>query len=231
MQLQAILWDFDGTIVDNEELHFRSWQQSLAPYGIDHTYEEFRRSFGRRNGEIIPELLGEASTPELVERIAHEKERTYRALLQQEGLPILPGVESWLERFQARGLHQAIASSGPMANIVAMVQTLQIGDYFNSILSGARLPRGKPDPAIFLQAAAALGIAPHACLVIEDSLAGIAAARRADMVSVAVGKVIHTPALHERLEATPGRQVIFVESLLDLSWVQLEVEEDSVRSA
>jgi beta-phosphoglucomutase family hydrolase len=221
--MRAIIWDLDGTIADTEELHFHSWRQVLAAYGINHTYADFMQGFGRRNAEIIPELVGDAATPEIVETIAQDKEITYRTLLRQSNLGILPGVATWLERFQQVGLQQAIASSGPMANIVATVETLHIGDHFDSLISGARLPKGKPDPTIFLLAAAALGVMPEHCIVIEDSLPGIEAARQAGMFSVAVGKVIHTSAFHERIAAVPGRPCTPVDSLEQLRWEAINI--------
>jgi beta-phosphoglucomutase family hydrolase len=222
MTLHAILWDLDGTLADTEELHFQSWRNTLTRYGIDYTFDLFITSFGRTNAEILPELLGPASTPAHIETISLEKEANYRELLRQSALQALPGVHTWLSDFRQAGVQQAIGSSGPMANIVASIEALRIGDYFNSIISGARLPKGKPDPAIFLLAAAALGVQPEQCVVIEDSVAGIEAARRAGMRSVAVGKVIHSPRLHERLAAVAGQDCILVESLEALRWEHLE---------
>lgn len=221
MTLHAILWDLDGTLADTEELHFESWRNTLIHYGIDYTFELFIASFGRTNAEILPELLGSSSTSTQVETISLQKEANYRDLLRQSALQALPGVHQWLSDFRQAGLQQAIGSSGPMANIVASIEALRIGDYFNSIISGARLPKGKPDPMIFLLAASALGVQPEHCLVIEDSVAGIEAARRAGMRSVAVGKVIHTSRLHERLVTVTGQNCILVESLETLTWEQL----------
>jgi beta-phosphoglucomutase-like phosphatase (HAD superfamily) len=79
-----------------------------------------------------------------------------------------------------------VASSGPMANIVAVIGSLGVADYFDAMLSGAFLPRSKPDPAIFVQAAATVGASPHECLVIEDAVVGIEAAHRAGMRCLAV---------------------------------------------
>jgi len=80
-----------------------------------------------------------------------------------------------------RGYRQAIASSGEMANIVAVIVALDISNYFEALLAGAFLPRSKPDPAIFIQAAAALGATPAESLVIEDGIVGVEAAKRAGM--------------------------------------------------
>jgi HAD superfamily hydrolase (TIGR01509 family) len=222
MTLQAILWDLDGTLADTEALHYGAWRGTLATYGLDYTHEDFRRSFGRTNAEIIPELLGERSTAELVARIANEKEAAFRQQLRQEGMRTLAGVDAWLAEFRRRGLRQALASSGPMVNIIAILDTLGMGDFLDSVISGARLPKGKPDPTIFLLAAASVGARPDQCLVIEDSLAGVEAARRAAMRCVAVGSVIHNTALHDLLATIPGPLTTLVEQLTALTWETIE---------
>jgi HAD superfamily hydrolase (TIGR01509 family) len=222
MTLQAILWDLDGTLADTEALHYGAWRGTLTSYGHDHSYEDFRRSFGRTNAEIIPELLGERATAELIARIADEKEAAFRQQLRQEGMRTLAGVDAWLAEFRRRGLRQALASSGPMINIIAILDTLGIGDFLDSVISGARLPKGKPDPTIFLRAATAVDARPDECLVIEDSLAGVEAARRAAMRCVAVGSVIHNPALHDLMATLPGPPIILVDQLTDLTWEMIE---------
>lgn len=216
MTIHAILWDLDGTLADTELGHYAAWRATLADYGIEHTYEQFMAGFGRTNAEILPGILGEAATSERIHEIGEKKEANFRRYLAEQPSALLPGVADWLARFQQAGLRQAIASSGPMINIVAMIHALGVSDYFQSIVSGARLPKGKPDPAIFLLAAASLGTAPEQCLVIEDSLAGITAARRAGMQSVAVGKIVHDPALHEVLMTITAPPTILVETLAEL---------------
>lgn len=220
--INAILWDLDGTLADTEALHYRSWRAALARHAIDYTYEQFLQGFGRPNGAILPGLLGPRATPDLVEAVSVEKEADFRRILRQDGVQMLAGVASWLEAFRRRGLRQAIASSGAMINIVATLEALDVGDHFDSVISGARLPQGKPDPAIFRLAAASLGVAPEHCLVIEDSLAGVEAARRAGMRCAAVGSVMRNPALHQRLEAIPGPPVLMVAELTELTWELLE---------
>ncbi|CAN5836881.1 beta-phosphoglucomutase [soil metagenome] len=219
--MQVVLWDLDGTLADTEAVHFAAWQATMTALQVDYSYTKFTESFGRSNREILPTLLGQHATPDQIEAASQQKEYLYRELLRQQGLQLLPGVLDWLVRFQAAGLRQVISSSGPMANIVASVEVLDIGDFFASLMSGARLPEGKPHPEIFLNSAAAVGVPPTTCLVIEDSLAGIVAARRADMVSVAVGKVIQTPDFQRMLTTQAGPTCLPIESLEQLSWEQI----------
>jgi HAD superfamily hydrolase (TIGR01509 family) len=181
----AILWDMDGVIADTGEAHFMAWQILYRERGETITHEEFARTFGMSNLPILRAWLGDDQPLERLQAVSKRKEKLFRELAHDH-THILPGVIAWLERGRARGYRQAVASSGPMANVVTLVSALDIADYFDALVSGAGLPRSKPDPAVFLQAAAALGAQPTDCLVIEDSLMGIEAAKAAGMRCIAV---------------------------------------------
>lgn len=184
----AILWDLDGTIADTTDLHFHSWRQTLAAEGEDVDWDWFIRGFGRSNADILPDLFGPDLAVERMQRISDAKEAAFRALARQQGLNTLPGVDSWLARFHAAGFPQTISSSAPMANILVMLDALEIGDLFWALITGFPLPKGKPDPDIFLRSAAAVDLPPTRCVVIEDSIHGVEGAIRAGMACVAVGQ-------------------------------------------
>lgn len=219
--MRAILWDMDGTLADTEEIHFRAWQQALAEYDAAYSYSAFLADFGRNNSEILRDLFGAAATPDLIKRISRRKEEIFRSLLPGSSLHLMPGVDLWLERFQVAGVRQVVSSSGTMANISALVATLGIGDYFMSLMSGYSLPRGKPHPAIFLNSSAAVGATPAECIVIEDSLAGIEAARRAGMGCIAVGKIAGSSQLQRLLMAVDGEPCLSALTLEGMAWEQL----------
>ena len=181
----AILWDMDGVIADTAEAHYAAWQALMAECGASVTRAQFEASFGMHNPPILREWLGPEVPDAEIVRLGRRKEVLYRANVAGS-VRMLPGVGAWLERGRARGYRQAVASSGEMANIVAILGELGIGNYFEALLAGAFLPRSKPDPAIFLQAAAALGATPAESLVIEDGIVGVEAARSAGMRCIAV---------------------------------------------
>lgn len=194
MTIKAVLWDLDGTIADSAALHYRAWQAIMDRYAIFYTYQMFIDDFGRNNAEILTKHFDPADIATM-ERVSIEKEVDFRSLLTPGVLQLLPGVMAWLAHFRQQGVVQVIGSSAPMANIAAMVSALDISDYFLAFVSGVHLPKGKPDPAIFLRCAAVAGVAPEHCLVIEDSIHGIEAAQRAGMHSVAVGALASSEAL------------------------------------
>jgi HAD superfamily hydrolase (TIGR01509 family) len=212
----------DGTIADTEELHFHVWQQIMAEVGIEYDHATFLNDFGRSNGEILSRIFGVEPGHVRVREVAQRKEATFRKLLPSHELPLMPGVEELLTLFESEGVRQVVSSSGTMANIVAIVAKLGIGDRFMGLMSGYRLPRGKPHPALFLNSAAAVGSNVSDCIVIEDSIVGIEAARRAGMACVAAGKISRSPDLAALLDELHGRPCLPVESLDEVTWEKLE---------
>jgi beta-phosphoglucomutase len=184
-EARAVIWDMDGVLVVSGETHYRAWVEVLGDYGLTMSRDQFERTFGMNNHNLLRQLYGERLSAAQVDEIAVRKEAAYRRLIRGQVEP-LPGVREWLARLSAAGWRQAVASSGPMANIAAILDELDVWDEFDAILTGARLARSKPDPAVFLQAAAAVGVEPRRCVVVEDGTVGIEAARRAGMPSIAV---------------------------------------------
>lgn len=182
--LQAVLWDMDGVIVDTYEGHFVSWKQSLDEVGQSYDEETFRRTFGMNNRLIMATVFGRELEEDFIQKVSDRKEEIFRRDIKGK-VQTLPGVLDWLERFKGMGLKQAVASSAPQANIDALLTELKIRDYFEAEAAGATL-KGKPNPAVFLLAAKLLGVDPLNCLVIEDSIAGVQAAKSAGCLCVAV---------------------------------------------
>ena len=228
--MRAVLWDLDGTLAATEELHFQAWRRVLADYGLDYDYASFLADFGRNNFDLLRILFGPKVTSAWMREVADRKEADYRAALAAQDAPLLPGVADWLAAFQAAGVLQVVSSSGTMANIAAVVAKLGIGDYFIVMMSGFHLPRSKPHPAIFLNSAAAVGVTPADCIVVEDSLAGIEAARRAGMGCIAVGPIAADPRLDRLLEEVPGEPCLSVEDLTQVRWAQVEELWQAARS-
>jgi beta-phosphoglucomutase len=184
---RAVLWDLDGTLVDSAEFHFQSWNLALAPEGRSVTLEQFHATFGQRNDRILAGWLGPDAPPGQTERIADAKERAYRRLVREQGLTPLPGAARWVAHLRERGWKQAIASSAPRANVEAVLETLGWRHAFDAIVAAEDVRAGKPDPEVFLTAAAAVGVPPQRCIVVEDAAAGIEAAGRGGMRSIGIG--------------------------------------------
>jgi beta-phosphoglucomutase len=193
----GVLWDLDGTLIDSAGHHWVAWRDTLATEGRSVTPGDFANSFGKRNDEILHELFGHGIETDWIERVSEAKEQTYRRLLRERGLDLLPGALAWLERLRSAGWRQALASSAPRPNIDAALDSLAaLGRYLDTVVSADEVDRGKPDPAVFLEAARRLGLPPGRCIVVEDAPAGLEGARRARMRSI--GVLSHH---HPRLEA------------------------------
>jgi beta-phosphoglucomutase family hydrolase len=185
MPLRAVIFDWDGVVVDSSAHHERSWEVIAAKRGLPLPADHFKRGFGKKNNVIIPDL-GWAKEPADVEALAHEKEEIYRSLVREKGIEPLPGVRELLAALRAENIPCAIASSTERANLDLPIDLMGLREFFTVIVSGEEVVHGKPDPAVFLLAAERLGIKPADCVVIEDALVGIEAAKRAGMPVLAV---------------------------------------------
>jgi len=140
-----------------------------------------------RNDAVVPQWIPGAST-EHIQRIANAKEQLYRRLIRSGGLAPLPGAVEWTQRLANEGWRQAIASSSPRENIDAVLAVIGLASVFQAVVSAEDVTLGKPDPQVFLAAAARLGSAPAQSIVVEDAAAGVEAARRAGMPSIGVSR-------------------------------------------
>jgi beta-phosphoglucomutase family hydrolase len=189
--VKAAIWDLDGTLVDSSDCHWVAWQHALAAEGHTVTWDQFVNTFGMRNDLLLQEWLGPAVSADTARRIGEEKDRQFREALKAQGVQPLPGVLEWLARLQADGWRLAIGTSSPRANLDASLAASGLGRYFATTVSADDVSHGKPDPEIFLLAAARLGADPQRSVVVEDAPTGIEAARRAGMRSIGVS-ALHT---------------------------------------
>ncbi len=185
--IRAVLWDLDGTLADSREYHWRAWREAMAEVGVSVTEEQFSKSFGQRNDAIIPAWMGDRATPELIHSLGERKEAMYREYVERDGITPLPGAAEWVERLAAAGWRQAIASSAPRLNVELMARLLGFDRHMGALISAENVRAGKPDPEVFLTAAASLGAEPSHCVVVEDAAAGIEAAHRGGIRCIGVG--------------------------------------------
>ncbi len=178
----AVLWDLDGVLVDTSSYHFESWRRVLAEMGLSISDAEFRANFGRRNSEVLRRWLPGLSEAE-VERLSERKEAVFREMLP-ERIPLMPGAERLVAELADAGVPQAIASSTPRANLEVILSRLRLP--ISEWVSAEDVREGKPAPEVFLKAAERLSVLPDRCVVVEDAVVGVEAARRAGMACVAV---------------------------------------------
>ena len=182
---KAIIWDMDGVIADTARYHFQAWQEVFSQRGATYTEADFKRNFGKRNDTIIGNTLGSGVSPSEIEAIAARKEASFRRRARSNIKP-LPGALELIRSLKEHGFSQALGSSAPLENIKLVIQELGIAGSFKAIVSGREVSEGKPNPQVFLLAAKKLGVKPQDCVVIEDSIAGVMAAKRGGMHCLAV---------------------------------------------
>jgi beta-phosphoglucomutase len=185
----------DGVIADTNELHFISWKAVLPEYGIEMTPDDHKNTFGMNNKRILTILMGEEPAPEILREISDRKEQAFRDFAREKVEP-MPGVLKWLNTFQRWEFRQAIASSAPKENIDALVESMDLGRFFDACVSGFSLP-AKPDPAVYLKAASEIKVPAERCIVIEDAVVGVEGAQRANMAAIGVTTTHPSDALRE----------------------------------
>jgi len=185
-ELQAAIFDLDGTLLDNNYYHRISWIAYLKNAGRNITEEEFNENMnGRTNHDAVQYIFGKDLSEEKITNITLEKEAVYREMYAQYIKPV-PGLINLLEFFRNKGLLMAIATSGIQPNIDFMFDHVPIKPYFKAVINSAHITNGKPDPEIYLKTASTLNVQPEHCLVFEDAVVGIEAAKSAGMKVVAV---------------------------------------------
>jgi beta-phosphoglucomutase len=184
--VRAVIFDIDGTIVDNMHLHAEAFGVFAERHGLPAlTPDDRARLDGRRNSEIFP-ILFKRDVPRAEWRqYEEEKESLYRELSRGRLAP-MPGLKELIRWLEAEGIAVALATSAPEPNVTHTLGELGLADAFPIIVRGDQVARGKPAPDVFLEAARQLNVPPAQCLVFEDAPMGVAAAQAAGMAVIAL---------------------------------------------
>lgn len=202
MQLptQALLFDLDGTLVNNMMVHHRAWQRKLKELGLDYSLERVKAEIHGVNLEILKNLFGDRFTPEEREQIAWDKEAAYRDIFAADfEANIVPGALDFIRQAHAAGIPMAIGTAGPKENAFFVIDRLGIGDLMGHIVHSGMVSKGKPHPEVFQQGADALGVDLNNCIIFEDSVTGAQAAQNAGCPVV----VLTTTHQEEEFSALP----------------------------
>jgi HAD superfamily hydrolase (TIGR01509 family) len=183
--IRALIFDFDGLIIDTEKTAYQSWQEMYAEYHHELPMQEWAKSIGNSDFfDPLTYLEGLVGEPIEQEEISERRRRRHMELIEES--VALPGVELYLQEAKRLGLKIAMASSSPRSWVEGHLARLGLLSYFDAICTGDEVINRKPDPELFLNALRALGVTAEEAIVLEDSPNGILAANRAKIFALAV---------------------------------------------
>lgn len=191
MKFKAIIFDLDGVICTTDEYHYRAWKQLAASIGVsDFTRadSDLQRGISRMDSlEVILRKCTRTFSDEEKFALAEQKNQIYRSMLAtMSERDLSKNVSSTLCALRGRGAKLAIGSSSKNAKYI--LERLGLGAFFDAVVDGNMISRGKPDPEVFLKAVGLLGLPPRECLVVEDAAAGIRAALAGGFEAAGLGE-------------------------------------------
>ena len=195
--LAALIFDMDGVLVDSNPFHLRKWEKLLNEAGIPFDPEDLAKQIvGHRNGELLRHFFGPALTAAEKRALIEELEEKFRLDFKPHAAP-LPGLRELMVQASRAGIAMAVASSAMRKNVEFVVDAIGLRPYFRCLLNGDEVTHAKPDPEIYLKAAAKLGVDPSECVGFEDSFVGIEAVKNAGMKCVAIASSFPLEALRQ----------------------------------
>ena len=217
-ELRGLLFDMDGTLVDNLAYHFMAFEEYAKRMGFTLLEPLSLKHNGMHSDEIFKTLVGEDIVAEYgARRLNREKEEVYREMYRPNLKPVA-GIVEFIKKAKQAGLKCAIGSAGCRENVEFIVEALGIGDMIDASISGSDVTHGKPHPEIFIKAYEALGLKAEECIVVEDAVNGVVAGVAAGCKSIAVTTTATVEALTEAgaLLCVEDYTTLTIEQLNDL---------------
>lgn len=187
--IKGCIFDLDGVIVDTAKYHYLAWKRLANELGFEFTEEDNERLKGvsrMKSLEILLEIGNKEFDEETKLKLAEKKNGWYvEYISKMDESEILEGVKEFLTELREKGVKISLGSVSK--NAMTILKNINLLPYFDTVIDGTKVTNAKPDPEVFLKAAEELGLKPEECCVFEDAVAGIEAARRANMKVIGVG--------------------------------------------
>lgn len=179
--IKGVIFDMDGTLIDNQWAHTAAFARWCKEKGKDFREDDLLRFYGMGNNEIFPAILNDDTlTDEQIVQYGEEKEAYYREIYASKA-ELIAGLKELFEDLKSHGMKMAVASSAMAKNVDFIVDLFGIRECFSVLTNSQMVKRAKPSPDVFLLAAERMGLEPEECFVFEDAFAGVEAARAAGM--------------------------------------------------
>ena len=182
---KGVIFDLDGVLIDSGWAHKQAWFDLAEKEGLEFSDKFFNDTFGMQNAQIIPMLVRRGLVPGELEDMSDWKEQRYRDIVSEK-LSLSQGAEKLLAELKEKGFRLAIGSSAPKVNLDLIFRCLKLDNYINACVTKEDVKNGKPSPETFLKAAQKLSLLPRHCVVVEDAVHGIEAAKAAGMPVIAL---------------------------------------------
>jgi HAD superfamily hydrolase (TIGR01509 family) len=199
----GVIFDMDGVLVDSSAHHRAAWEALLVDEGLTPSHELWRLTVGRPAEEAMGPLLGRTLRPDEVRRLS-ERKREHYARLVSRGVQAIAGVARFIDELDRLGVPRAVATSATRGDLERTLVALGLRDRFAVVVTADDVRWGKPNPEVYLRAAEGLALRPSTCLVFEDAVVGVHAARNAGMRVIGV-TTAHTG--RELIEAGAERAI------------------------
>lgn len=186
MTLEAAIFDLDGVIVDTVPLHFKAWQRMFKEYGKDFTFDDYKQKVdGIPRIDGARAILSDLSSDEL-KKAGDKKQEYFLEYLESDKIPVYETTVNLVKDFKKYSLKVSAVSSSK--NCLYTLKKVGLADIFDVIITGNDITKGKPDPQAFLMAAEKMSTEPGACVVFEDAVLGIEAAKNAGMRCIGIDR-------------------------------------------
>ncbi|MFC4213429.1 beta-phosphoglucomutase [Pedobacter lithocola] len=188
--IKACLFDLDGVLVDTAVYHYQAWKRLANTMGFDFTEEQNEQLKGVSRVESLNKILawgGVEKTESEKDELATLKNSWYVEMItKMTPDEVLPGTVDFLTAIQKAGYKSALGSASKNSGII--LERTNLAHFFDEIVDGNMVTKSKPDPEVFLKGAELLGFQPDECVVFEDAVAGVEAAKRGGMKAIGVGE-------------------------------------------
>lgn len=217
MDINAVIFDMDGVIFDTESLYLKHWCSIFSKYGYEMTKENYLLVMGRGRKVVKEKFLSIYGENLPIDNMYKEKDYELSKYIEENEVPIKEGAYELLEFLKVNGYKVALATSAKRGRAMKHLKDSRFENYFDVIITGEDIEKTKPNPEIFLKALERLNIEPKKAIVIEDSIAGIKAAKNAGIFA------IHVPDLKELDEEIIKEADIIASNLLEVKSIVLNL--------